>query len=342
MLSIARGAQTNTGPQVDLVQHTINHKRRITAIDFGRGAALVAMAIYHFTWDLEFFGYADPGLTTQGGWKLFARAIASSFLFLVGVSLFLAHANSIRWRPFLKRLAMVAGAALAISIVTYVAVPGGFIFFGILHQIALASLLGLAFLRLPAVVVVLAAIAVIALPQYFRSSAFDHPTLWWVGLSSAHPRSNDYVPLFPWFGAVLLGIAAAKLADGAGLFERMRSWSLGRWSEPVQLAGRHSLAFYLAHQPILIACIWLFSQIVPPSEASREARFTGACRAQCEATESAEFCSLYCVCVLDRLESEGRFAEVYEGRPSAETASRLQEIVSACTFDSEVSVEEEQ
>ena len=40
------------------------------------------MAVYHFTWDLEFFGYAEPGMTAVGGWKMFARCIASSFLFL--------------------------------------------------------------------------------------------------------------------------------------------------------------------------------------------------------------------------------------------------------------------
>ena len=98
-------------------------KGRIDAIDIARGAALVAMAIYHFAWDLEFFGYAPPAMTAVGGWKLFARCIASSFLFLVGVSLFLGHGKGIRWAGFLRRLAMVAGAALAISIVTYIAMP---------------------------------------------------------------------------------------------------------------------------------------------------------------------------------------------------------------------------
>ena len=68
---------------------------------------------------------------------------------------------------------MVAGAALAISLVTYIAVPGGFIFFGILHQIALASLLGLAFLRLPAVLTLVAAALVIAAPQYPAVRSFS-------------------------------------------------------------------------------------------------------------------------------------------------------------------------
>ena len=134
------------------------------------------MAIYHFTWDLEFFGYLEPGLTAHGGWKLFARCIASSFLFLVGVSLFLAHGRGIRWRGFLIRFAMVAGAALAISVVTYFAVPGAFIFFGILHEIALASLLGLAFLRLPALVTLIVAAAVIAAP-FYRALGVVRPSL---------------------------------------------------------------------------------------------------------------------------------------------------------------------
>ncbi len=93
-------------------------------------------------------------------------------------------AKGIRWRGFLIRLAMVAGAALAISVVTYIAVPGAFIFFGILHEIALASLLGLAFLRLPALVTLVVAAAVIAAPFYARAAMFDHPWWWWLGLSA--------------------------------------------------------------------------------------------------------------------------------------------------------------
>ena len=76
---------------------------RITAIDAARGVALIAMAIYHFTWDLQFFGYLEPGTATTGGWKLFARCIASSFLFLVGVGLVLAHGHGIRWPGFGRR-----------------------------------------------------------------------------------------------------------------------------------------------------------------------------------------------------------------------------------------------
>ncbi len=157
-------------------------KRRLETIDLARGIALVAMVIYHFTWDLEFFGYTEPGTAASGGWRLFARSIATSFLFLVGVSLVLAQGRTFRLAPFLKRLGMIVGAALLITVATYFATPGNFIFFGILHQIALASVLGLAFLRLPVLVVIAAAIAIIAAPNVLRADIFNHPALLWVGL----------------------------------------------------------------------------------------------------------------------------------------------------------------
>ena len=320
------------------MQRSAKLKSRLQAIDLARGAALAAMAVYHFAWDLEFFGYAPPGMTAEGGWKLFARAIAASFLFLVGVSLWLAHGRGVRVRPFLKRLAMVAAAAAAITLVTFVAVPGGFIFFGILHQIALASVLGLAFLRAPVALTLAAAVLVAAAPYFARHAFFDHPALWWVGLSSVRPHSNDYVPLFPWFAPVLAGIAAARVAEAAGLFARMAGRALPGWTRPLQFAGRHSLAVYLVHQPVLIGAVWLAAQVAPPAEVPRETQFTRACVARCQETHDAAFCGLYCVCVLEDLSAEGRFDDVYDGAPSAQTSRRLQEIVSACTFDTELAV----
>ncbi|HWK65521.1 MAG TPA: DUF1624 domain-containing protein [Rhizobiaceae bacterium] len=313
---------------------------RIEAIDLARGLALLAMAIYHFTWDLEFFGYVEPGLTAQGGWRLFARSIASSFLFLVGVSLVLAHGRGIRWRGFWRRLAMVAAAAMAISVATYVAVPDGFIFFGILHQIALASVLGLAFLRLPGALTLLIAVAFIAAPWFLRSPLFDHPALWWVGLSQAIPRSNDYVPLFPWFGAVLAGLGATRLAQSAGLVAWLATLKPGAWSRPLRFAGRHSLAVYLIHQPVLIACIWIFSQLAPPQAEPREAVFTRSCERQCTESRDAAFCTRYCGCMLGEIEREGLVEQVFSGSADAGLQTRLEDLAMICTAETDEALRE--
>lgn len=310
-------------------------KSRIEFVDVARGGALLAMAIYHFTWDLEFFGYIEPGTTAVGGWKLFARAIASSFLFLVGVSLVLAHARGIRWRPFLRRLATVAAAAAVISLVTWATIPGGFIFFGILHQIVLASLVGLAFLRLPWPATLAAAALTIAAPHFLRAEFFDHPALWWVGLSTSDPQSNDYVPLFPWTGAVLAGMAAARLAGGLGLLARLGNLRPGSWAAPFVFAGRHSLAFYLIHQPVLIGALFLFAQLAPPPSGSVRSGFSGACVATCQETRDGDFCARYCGCVYDRLEAENRLDDVFAGGQDAETVGRLNDIAGICTIETD-------
>mgnify|MGYP000884080080 CR=1 FL=1 len=314
---------------------------RIVAIDVARGLALLAMASYHFTWDLEFFGYATLGLTAFGGWKIYARCIASTFLFLVGVSLVLAHGRGIRWRGFWKRLAMIVAAAAAISLVTFLATPDTFIFFGILHQIALASLLGLAFLRVPALLVFFVAALVVAAPHYLRSSVFDHPLLWWVGLSTADPRSNDYVPLFPWFGAVLAGIGVTKLAVSAGLPDRLARIGLSRTLQPLVLAGRHSLAFYLIHQPVLIAGLWLFAQVVPPPSRAPEESFLASCSASCQQSRDAAFCPRYCGCMIDALKAEAMLDRLLKGEQDEAFRQQVLDLAGTCTVRTDEALEEE-
>jgi uncharacterized membrane protein len=323
------------------MQEPARRNARIEVIDIARGTALMAMAVYHFSWDLEFFGYAEPGMTGQGNWKLFARSIASSFLFLVGVSLFLAHAKEIRWRAFLRRLAMVAGAALAISVATYFATPDRYIFFGILHQIALASVLGLAFLHLPVLVILAAAAAVITMPNIVRAPLFDNPALWWVGLSTIDPPSNDYVPLFPWFGAVLAGIAAARLGAAAGFFSWLRAVDPGAWSRLLQLAGRHSLTFYILHQPVLIGLIWVYAQVLPARADPPEVLMLQACEQQCRLDRDAAFCVRYCECVLDRLEADGMLEDAFLGRQSVRIRSRIDEAALQCTSAAGAAQDEE-
>ncbi|MGS1093537.1 heparan-alpha-glucosaminide N-acetyltransferase [Aquamicrobium terrae] len=312
--------------------------RRIEAIDAARGIALLAMVSYHFTWDLEFFGYVTRGLTAFGGWKIYARGIASSFLFLVGVSLMLAHGNGIRWNGFGKRLAMIVAAALAITVATWFATPGSFIFFGILHHIALASVLGLAFLRFPVWALVLAAVLVAAAPQFLRLPAFDHPSLWWLGLSTINPRSNDYVPLFPWFAAVLAGMAAAKFAKASGLLARLGGHLPQAAARPLVLIGQHSLAFYLIHQPVLIACVWLFAQVWPAPAQSPQAAFVPACEASCREVREQAFCTAYCACMLDALDKDGALDKVLRGEQTAELSSRVSGLASTCTVETDMSL----
>jgi uncharacterized membrane protein len=304
-------------------------------VDVARGVALLAMAVYHFAWDLEFFGYAEPGMTADGGWKMFARGIASSFLFLVGLSLVLAHGQGIRWAGFRRRWLQVATSAAGITAATWYAFPETFIFFGILHQIALASLLGLAFLRVPPGIILAVAAAVIVLPWLWRGTLFDAPWLLWVGLPTLVPRSNDYVPLFPWFGAVLVGIAAAKLAARGVLLARLASVVPPAGTRPLGFAGRHSLAVYLIHQPVLIGALWLFAQVVPPDIGTPQEQFLAACDRTCTPLRDAQFCQRYCACVLDAVVVADRLDEAFGEGQNEGTQVWLGAVAGQCTAETE-------
>lgn len=303
---------------------------RLELLDVLRGAALVAMAIYHFTWDLEFFQYLDRGTTGMGGWKLFARCIASSFLFLAGASLVLAHGRGIRWLSFRRRFAQVAAGAAIITLTTYVATPNGFVFFGILHQIALASLLGLLFLRLPWFVTAVVGAVVIAMPQFVETPLTDPKVLAWIGLSERPPVSNDFVPVFPWFGAVLLGIASASLAGSLGWWDRARALNprLSALS-PLAWLGRRSLLFYLVHQPVLIGLVWAFAQLAPPDPT---AILQSECQRGCLSEgRDAAFCKAYCGCVQVKLESAELLRALLDGLTTIEENARIEEMALECS-----------
>lgn len=308
---------------------------RIDLIDTLRGVALIAMATYHFSWDLEFFGYLDPGTATTGLLKYYARGIAGSFLFLAGLSLVLGQYPVIRWKPFGRRLAMIAGAAAAITIATYFATPDAFIFFGILHSIALGSLLGLAFLRAPPLLTLVVGIAVLVLPQVFRSALFETPALSFLGLQPTPPRSNDFVPLFPWFGMVLIGIAVARIGLKTDLFERLRRLPQGpRW---LMFAGRHSLAVYLIHQPVLIGIAYLMSLVVPPAQPDPAEAYLRNCEVTCTAQEQdAGICVAFCACTLDRLQQQSLFEPLQQGQIAADQDQRIARLANECTAESEL------
>ena len=306
---------------------------RIEVLDLARGLALFAMASYHFSWNLEQFGYLEPATTTQGLFKLYARSIAGSFLFLAGVSLMLAHGPGLRPQAFVKRLAMVGGAAALITVVTIFATPDSFIYFGILHSIAAASVIGLAFLRLPGLITIVAGAACLALPQFYRDDIFNPVWLNWIGLFTVPPRSNDFVPLMPWLGPFLIGMGCTRIAMATGFTTRLAGIDTGSRlvSRAARFSGRHSLAFYLVHQPVLLALVWTASQVAPPEPVDPLPGFIAECEKGCGADNSAAFCTRFCGCITDELLSRGLFTPFLAGEITPETDPRIPAIAEQCT-----------
>jgi uncharacterized membrane protein len=305
---------------------------RLEVVDVARGLALLAMFVFHFAYDLSFFGLIETHIPSEPGWRWFARLIAGSFLTLVGVSLVLATRNGLNRQAFLKRLAMVAGAAALVTIATYFAMPGSFIFFGILHHVALGSVLALPFLRLPVVSVAGAAIVAFALPFLVAHPLLDQPALAWLGFSRAPIATADFVPVFPWFGCVLGGTVLARLALPRLAGSRLAAWRPA--SLPARIVawgGRHSLLVYLVHQPVFIGALMLALQLNPVQPVSPERGFMLSCQRSCGTGPlGAEACERLCACTVDSLKRENLWRETLTDALDQSQRERVSALAQAC------------
>jgi uncharacterized membrane protein len=302
---------------------------RLPWIDAARGVAILAMIVYHFSWDLRFFGFIATDIGGELGWRIFARLIAGTFLALVGINLVLATRGGFDRRRFLRRLAIIVASAAAITIVTWFAMPEAYIFFGILHAIAATSVLGLPFVRAPVLLTVAAAVACFLAPALLSGPFFDQPALLWLGLATYFPQSNDYVPIFPWFGVVLAGIAAARLAPkwwpaGEALLARAAP-------RPLLFAGRYSLPIYLVHQPVLFGLVYVAAALFPPDMIGFEGSFLDSCTASCVESEvEAGLCERVCGCLAKRSQAEGLWRNLMRNEMSDAELARYGAIMDEC------------
>ncbi|MGH1578672.1 heparan-alpha-glucosaminide N-acetyltransferase [Planktotalea sp.] len=234
---------------------------RVALIDIARTLALIAMVIFHFTYDLELFGFAPQGTMASLEWRLFAQGIAGSFIFLSGVSLVIATLGGpLALRKYLRRLAMLALAAAAVTIGTYFANGPAFVRFGILHLLFAASLLGPLALRAPFWLTLASGAIILGLPHLANWPFLGDVRLLWIGVTKAPmPGMVDYVPLIPWLGVFLIGMAAAQLIARLGKWPNIAALidPTKPLAKCLSWPGQHSLAIYLIHQPVLFGAVYL-------------------------------------------------------------------------------------
>jgi uncharacterized membrane protein len=220
---------------------------RSDRLDALRGLAIVWMAVFHFGFDLNHFGWIRQDFYRDPVWTWQRTCIVSLFLFCAGGGQAFAVLAGQGAARFWKRWAQVAGCALLVSLGSWFMFPNSWISFGVLHGIAVMLLLlrtGLS--RLPNAVLLLLAALAIAAPRLVQLPFFDTRWTNWVGLVTHKPITEDYVPVLPWLGVMLIGFVVTRAWP--------RLWA-GSAPRPLAVLGRWSLSFYMVHQPVLIGVL---------------------------------------------------------------------------------------
>ncbi|AMO25090.1 hypothetical protein GCM10027034_04630 [Ramlibacter solisilvae] len=234
--------------------------QRYDSIDALRGAAIVWMTAFHFCFDLNYFGWIRQDFYRDPFWTGQRTAIVSLFLFCAGLGQAVAVAQAQSWARFRRRWLQVAGCALLVTLGSYWMFPHSFIYFGVLHGIALMLIVVRGSSNWGRWLWLAGALAIAAKPVAELAHAqwpaldFLNGRIWnWLGLVSRKPVTEDYVPLLPWLGVMWWGMAA-----GLWLIANRRHWvarPLPQATAPLAWMGRWSLSWYMVHQPVMIGLL---------------------------------------------------------------------------------------
>lgn len=245
---------------------------RFEAVDALRGVAMLWMTAFHFCFDLNQFGYIHQNFYSDPVWTGQRTLIVSLFLACAGMGQALAVAGGQSWTRFWRRWAQVAACALLVTAGSWLMYPQSFIYFGVLH--GMAVMLVIARLTVgwgrwlwPAGAGLIAIYFIAPYALSTSSSAqfvgvFNSPVLNWLGLITVKPVTQDYVPLLPWLGVMWWGVAAGNWL-GKGLGAGRFAGRLPAVLQPFARWGRWSLSYYMLHQPVMIGVLMLLGWFWP-------------------------------------------------------------------------------
>ena len=237
--------------------------QRLDRIDILRALVMLWMTVYHFCFDLNLNGLITQDFYRDPFWTWQRTAIVSGFLFTAGLSQAVAVHFGQTWPRFWKRWAQVAGAAALVTAGSMVMFPNSFIYFGVLHGIAVMLIVvrltagwGAWLWLLGALAIAVKFAAPLLITAYPVLAVLNQPGPNILGFITRVPITEDYVPLLPWLGVLWWGMAAGRWA----LVHRPR-W-LGSTEtlafgvkRSLAVLGRWSLSYYLLHQPVLLGLI---------------------------------------------------------------------------------------
>lgn len=239
-------------------------KQRIWEIDAFRGLCIFFVFASHLIFDLQAFLHVQ--LSVGKVFQLLFQYGGIVFILISGVSATLGS------RSFRRGL-IVFGCGMGITVVTMAMVrldmlaEEDVIEFGVLHLLGLCMMVYPLLKKLPTAYLGVLGAVIIAVGYYFSTfylspaadpSAFDlRNYLFFLGLRMPSFSSGDYFPVFPHLGWFMEGIVLGRIVYRQRR-TRFPNFPSDFWLVRVfRFVGRHSLEFYLLHQPVIYGVLQL-------------------------------------------------------------------------------------
>lgn len=236
---------------------------RFIELDILRGCAIIFMVILHLLWDLDYFGILPLNKNIYS----FNFLVPLLFFLLVGIC---QAVNNQKYQDKPKTLYLrtiqrglwILNLGMLFTLLTAVFLPDRPILFGVLHCIGCCVILSAPLIRLKTYNLLFGLLALSTGVIIGSSYTVQHPTILHLALGFHQPNimqyTIDYFPILPWLGVCLLGIALGNI-----LYKNnTRRYPLPDLSAytPTRLfswLGRHSLAIYLLHQPVIAGVLFI-------------------------------------------------------------------------------------
>lgn len=245
----------------------IKGAKRILFLDEIRGFAILCMIIHHMFYDIGFVLEMDWGFKAFDFLCNFQPFFWAAFILTSGICSRLS-------RNPVKRGAIVLAGGCVVSLVTAVIMPligitGAEIYFGILSCLGCCMII--TGILMPIITkgnektgMIIAALLFFATYKISEKSIlfglvqlpgvlYQYNIFCPLGFYNTSFKSADYFPLIPWMFMFLVGAFFGKYAKE----ERFSDFAYKSHSGVLQFVGRNSLWFYLAHQLVLYAVMYV-------------------------------------------------------------------------------------
>ncbi len=240
---------------------------RAFELDVLRGLAIFMMMLHHLIYDLRYIMGLDIFAWQESYFfEYWVRTpFVFIFLFVSGICCTFSRSN---FRRSLKMAAVAAGFTAVFWGISAATGTEMYVFFNIIHVLAVGTFLYAVLellekkgrirdIRFPILM-----LAILFLWLEYPLSRLDPAAI--PALLPLHDRFSsgigmaDYMPLVPWIGLFFAGAFTGRIfyAGRQTVFPGAPAAVL-RATSPLGFIGRHSLAFYIIHQPVLLAVLYL-------------------------------------------------------------------------------------